>query len=181
MSQLQPDYVAQIDLLARELGIPRTHLSRLPLQPQASAAELVSIGNNPEGQPCRLLRPAARSWHGMYAAARRLEIELVPLSGFRSVDRQAEIIRGKLAVGNPIDDILRSVVAPGFSEHHTGCAIDVGSSEAPPLEEAFANTRAFAWLTLHAGEFGFLLSYPRNNDLGLDYEPWHWRWHADAP
>jgi len=113
----------------------------------------------------------------MYAAARGLDIELQPLSGFRSVERQAEIIRGKLAVGEKISDILHSIAAPGYSEHHTGCAVDIGSDEVPPLEEAFADTRAFAWLVMHGEEFGFKMSFPKLNPNGFIYEPWHWCWH----
>lgn len=178
MSSLLPTYLAQIEALLAELGIPANYaqLHHLVLQPEAAATDLVSIGNSPEGKPCRLIRPAARAWHSMYAAARKLDIELQPLSGFRSVERQVEIIRGKLAVGEKIADILHSMAAPGYSEHHTGRAIDIGSDEAPPLEELFADTRAYAWLRLHAEEHGFKMSYPRNNPHGFVYEPWHWLW-----
>ncbi|MBK9992174.1 MAG: D-alanyl-D-alanine carboxypeptidase family protein [Verrucomicrobia bacterium] len=179
MSTLQSDYVSRIDELLRELGIPSNYaeLRELSIQPEPEVTELVSIGNNPEGNACQLTRPAARAWHSMYAAARNLEIELLPLSGFRSVERQAKIIRGKLDLGEKITDILHSIAAPGYSEHHTGCAIDIGSNEGPPLEEAFADTRAFAWLIRHGEEFGFKLSFPKHNPHGIVYEPWHWCWH----
>jgi D-alanyl-D-alanine carboxypeptidase len=42
------------------------------------------------------------------------------------------------------------------------------------LEVDFEQTAAFAWLTAHAHEFGFRLSYPRGNEWGFQYEPWHW-------
>lgn len=172
------DFASRIDELFRELGIPADYAQtrQLTLQTEAAATDLVSVGNSPEGKPCRLIRPAARAWHSMYAGARKLDIELQPLSGFRSVERQVEIIRGKLAVGEKISDILHSIAAPGFSEHHTGRAIDVGSDECPPLEEVFADTRAFAWLRLHAEEHGYKMSYPRHNPQGFVYEPWHWYW-----
>jgi D-alanyl-D-alanine carboxypeptidase len=92
------------------------------------------------------------------------------------VERQAKIIRGKLDLGEKISDILRSIAAPGYSEHHTGRAIDIGSPDVLPLEEAFSNTRAFAWLIGHAHEFGFTLSFPKQNPHGFVYEPWHWCW-----
>ena len=177
MSTLESDYVARIDEFARELGIPHNYGQLRQLSLQTEATELVSIGNSPERKACRLIRPAAQAWHRMHAAARGLDIELLPLSGFRSVERQVEIIRGKLAVGENISDILRSIAAPGYSEHHTGRAIDIGSDEVPPLEEAFADTRAFAWLRLHAEEHGFKMSFLRNNPHGFVYEPWHWCWH----
>ncbi|MBK7960075.1 MAG: D-alanyl-D-alanine carboxypeptidase family protein [Bdellovibrionales bacterium] len=33
---------------------------------------------------------------------------------------------------------------------------------------------AVLWLTENASRFEFQLSYPRNNDHGIIYEPWHW-------
>ena len=44
----------------------------------------------------------------------------------------------------------------------------------PPAEESFEATDAFAWLTGNAGDFGFQMSYPRDNPHGITYEPWHW-------
>ena len=178
MSTLQSDYAARIEELSRELGIPVNYAQQRHLSIQPEATELVSIGTSPEGKNCRLIRPAARSWNYMHAAARALNIELLPLSGFRSVDRQAQIIRGKLDLGEKIPDILYSIAAPGYSEHHTGCAIDIGCQEVLPLEEAFAHTSAYAWLLRHADEFGFKLSFPKHNPHGFVYEPWHWCWHG---
>jgi D-alanyl-D-alanine carboxypeptidase len=177
MSTLQSEYVTRIEDLSRELCIPADYAKKRQLSILAEATDLVSVGASPEGNDCRLIRPAARGWHYMYAAAQALSIELLPLSGFRSVERQAKIIRGKLDLGEKITDILHSIAAPGYSEHHTGRAIDIGCHEVLPLEEAFANTRAFAWLIRHADEFGFKLSFPKHNPHGFVYEPWHWCWH----
>ncbi|HPF74253.1 MAG TPA: D-alanyl-D-alanine carboxypeptidase family protein, partial [Xanthomonadaceae bacterium] len=66
--------------------------------------------------------------------------------------------------------------APGFSEHHSGNALDIGTPDEPPAEESFENTAAFDWLCENAPNFGFQLSYPRNNPHGIVYEPWHWCW-----
>jgi D-alanyl-D-alanine carboxypeptidase len=63
---------------------------------------------------------------------------------------------------------------PGFSEHHTGRALDLHAGDGKPLETTFENHPAFAWLCDNAAEFNFHLSYPRNNPSGIDYEPWHW-------
>jgi len=177
MATLQPDYAARIEALSRELGIPADYGHQRHLSLCSEATDVVSVGASPEGNDCRLIHPAARAWNAMHAAARTLAIELQPLSGFRSVERQTRIIRGKLDLGETIADILKSIAAPGYSEHHTGRAIDIGSPEVLPLEEAFANTRAYAWLIRHADEFGFKLSFPKHNPHGIVYEPWHWCWH----
>jgi D-alanyl-D-alanine carboxypeptidase len=111
----------------------------------------------------------------MRAAAAADDITLLPLSGFRSVARQTKIIRSNLAKGRPLDDLLRFVAAPGCSEHHTGRAIDIGSpDEGAHFEAAFEKTKEYRWLRKRAEEFGFRLSYPKNNPHGIGYEPWHW-------
>ena len=71
--------------------------------------------------------------------------------------------------------ILQVNAAPGFSEHHSGLALDIGTPGEPPAEETFEHTAAFAWLQSDAGQHGFAMSYPRDNPNGIVYEPWHWR------
>ena len=70
-----------------------------------------------------------------------------------------------------------AVQAPGASEHHTGLALDLVSSEYTSLDEGFENTEAFAWLQEHAWEYGYILRYPRDKEsiTGVIYEPWHYR------
>lgn len=70
---------------------------------------------------------------------------------------------------------------PGYSEHHTGYAIDIGDAQFPQwdTQEAFETTPAFRWLERNAARFGFELSFPRNNPQGVNYEPWHWRFVGD--
>jgi zinc D-Ala-D-Ala carboxypeptidase len=160
------------------LGIPPDYAARRGFKVQAEATELVSIGENSEGREVRLAPEAARAWEAMKEGAFEAGVTLLPISGFRSVARQEEIIRAKLASGQGIDEILRVVAAPGYSEHHTGLAIDIGAPGEPPLTEAFAETPAFSWLEEHAPDYGFTLSFPRDNAFGIAYEPWHWRYHA---
>ena len=141
----------------------------------AEAQELVVAAIAPDdGSEVRLAPLAAAAWQRMEAAARADGVVIWPISGFRSVERQAAIIRGKLAGGQAIDEILRLVAAPGYSEHHSGRALDVGVPDEPLLEEGFALTLAFAWLERRAAEFSFYLSYPKGNTYGIKYEPWHW-------
>ena len=109
------------------LGLPADYarVRHMPLQREAKS--LAIIGRNPDGRPIRLAPRAAGAWHRMHAAAAHDGIALLPISGFRSVARQTGIIRDKLAAGERIADILRLVAAPGYSEHHTGRALDLGS------------------------------------------------------
>ncbi len=168
---------AQLLQLHRTLGIPADYVARRHMPWQREARRLVPIGPAADdGQTIRLTPRAAAAWTRMRVAAARAEVNLLPLSGFRSVARQAAIIRRKLAAGEPIGRILQLVAAPGCSEHHTGRALDLGSPENLRLDAAFARTREFRWLCRHAAAFGFYLSYPRHNLHGIAYEPWHWCW-----
>jgi D-alanyl-D-alanine carboxypeptidase len=99
------------------------------------------------------------------------------VSAFRSVARQAEIVRGRLRSGASIEEILAVCAAPGYSEHHTGRAVDLSTPGVPPLETSFADSSAFRWLRQNAARFVFVLSYPQDNPYGYQYEPWHWCHH----
>lgn len=163
----------------RELGIPADYPKRRHLPLQREAARLVSIGPAADdGKILRMTPRAAAAWRRLRAAGARDGVQLLPLSAFRSVARQTKIIRIKLAAGEKITDILRLVAAPGCSEHHTGCAIDIGSPDEQALDEQFGRTAEFRWLKKNAGAFGFHLSYPRRNPHRIGYEPWHWCWRS---
>ena len=116
------------------------------------------------------------AWSDLRAGARTSGIRRAPVSGFRSVERQKEIFRQKLTRGLTIPEILTVNAAPGYSQHHTGCALDIADETASsqPLEEDFELTSSFAWLVKHGSKFGFSLEYPRSNRYGFIYEPWHW-------
>ncbi|MBS0657599.1 MAG: D-alanyl-D-alanine carboxypeptidase family protein [Verrucomicrobia bacterium] len=113
----------------------------------------------------------------MRAAAAADGVELLLISAFRGFERQAAIIQRKLDAGQTWDEILRVSALPGFSEHHTGRAIDLGAPGSVDLTEDFEQTPAFGWLRRRARDFRFRLSFPRGNRRGLVYEPWHWCWH----
>lgn len=167
---------ALLQLWAR-LGVPADYARKRHMPVQREARALVSIGPAADdGQPVRLTPRAAVAWRRMVAAAAEDGVKLLPLSGYRSVARQARLIRRKLSAGQKISGILRLVAAPGCSEHHTGRAIDVGSPADCALDEDFAQTAEFRWLDKQAARFGFHLSYPRKNAHGIGYEPWHWCW-----
>ncbi len=157
-----------------ELGIPADYGTRRGLALQVEARELVPVGKNTEGRDIELTPTAAGAWVRMRDQAASDGIALVAHSGFRSIARQEELIRTKLGKGQSIDSILQVMAAPGYSEHHSGNALDIGIPDAPPLTEEFDRTQAFSWLKANARSFGFRLSYPRDNPYGIVYEPWHW-------
>src|SRR5215470_8992239 len=93
--------------LFADLGIPIDY-GRDPRRPaHAEAQELEDVEPNIVGRMQRLVPAAARAWREMKAAALADEVELLMVSGFRSVRYQADLIRNKLAAGQPIEAILK--------------------------------------------------------------------------
>lgn len=160
--------------VASELGIslPAIMARGLLECEEATELELLEIADN--GKEHFLVPTAAAAWRLMNTAAEAENVQLQIVSAFRSIERQAEIVRRKIAAGQGIEEILTVCAAPGFSEHHTGRAVDLSTPGAPMLEPEFDRTLAFAWLMRRAHEFGFYLSFPAGNSQGYLYEPWHW-------
>lgn len=150
--------------------------SGLSLEPEPVL--LHHAGRDRFARPLWLRRSAAQGWRRMQRHAARDGIALDAISGYRSHAYQLGIFERKLARGQRVEEILQVNAAPGFSEHHSGLALDIGTPGEPPAEESFEHTDAFAWLQQHGAEHGFQLSYPRGNPHGIVYEPWHWRWHG---
>ena len=152
-------------------GLPRER--GLRLCPEARALVVADI--DARGREQRLVPAAAAAWRAMKADAAQADIALHLVSAFRSFERQCQIVRAKLEGGQSLDRILEVSAPPGYSEHHTGRAVDLSTPGAPALDIAFDRTSAFAWLVERARDYGFFLSYPRGNLAGYQYEPWHWR------
>jgi D-alanyl-D-alanine carboxypeptidase len=158
------------------LGIDETdYTARTGLDLVAEPDRLAFAGYDRYRRALWLRIDAARHWLRMRDHAMRDGVVLEAISGYRSHDYQLGIFERKRARGLAVDEILAVNAAPGFSEHHSGQALDIGTPDEPPAEESFEATPAFAWLQEHAGGFGFALSYPRGNPNGIVYEPWHWR------
>jgi D-alanyl-D-alanine carboxypeptidase len=170
MATTSPDEQQVVEIL-RELGLEEVYARRKPIR---EASELVSVGLDIHGREQRLAPDAARAWQGMKLAAEGAGITLQLVSAFRSIDYQHQIIKRKLADGQRMEEILRVSAVPGYSEHHSGNAVDLTTTGSKPLTEEFETTPAFGWLVKNAARFTFTMSYPHGNKTGVVYEPWHW-------
>jgi D-alanyl-D-alanine carboxypeptidase len=162
------------------LGVPADHARVRRLALVREPRELACIGRDILGRAQWLAPRAASAFERMRDAATADAVELQVVSAFRSADYQLGILRRKLERGQSIEEILRVSAAPGYSEHHSGRALDLTTPGFAVLEEEFERSPAFAWLVANAARFRFTLSYPRDNPHGIVYEPWHWCWHRPS-
>lgn len=123
----------------------------------------------------------APHYNEMYQAAAKEGIYLTPLSGYRSYDRQKTNFENKInkyikegySKADATNEAAKIILPPGTSEHNAGLAMDITS-----LEQSFENSKAFAWLSENAADYGFILRYPKDKQhiTEIIYEPWHWRY-----
>ena len=125
-------------------------------------------------------------YNKMVEAAEADGIDLIPVSGYRSLSRQKNNFNRKIdyysSLGYSKAEATRLaakiVLMPGTSEHNAGLAMDFGTNGNYTLDENFAKTDAFKWLSEHAADYGFILRYEEDTQdiTMITYEPWHWRY-----
>ena len=134
---------------------------------------------------------AAAQYKKMYDAAKAGGAELVPYSGYRSVQRQKDNFDRKIASyvsqgyskAEAVNIAAQSILPPGCSEHSAGLAMDITRPGVWDTREDFSATKEFAWLQAHGHEYGFILRYPKDKFAvtQITYEPWHWRYVGVGP
>lgn len=142
---------------------------------------LVSIGQFTRDDYQRdeyLNQATAMAFLNMQEAARQDGVNLNPISGFRTAAVQQELFENQVQKLGSVEAASRLSSPPGYSEHHTGYAIDIGDQSDPTndLKLTFTETSAYRWLVEHARDYGFELSFPENNRQNVSFEPWHWRY-----
>lgn len=171
-----PGYASLVAAFHRQLDIPEDYADSRHLELQPEVDEKAVIAVDPRQGVFEMSPEAADAWLEMQAAARTDGVELFPVSAFRPFYAQVDIVSNRRQAGEPIASILRSSAAPGYSEHHTGDAIDVSTPHSESLSREFAETEAYDWLRDNAARYCFRLSYPEGNRHGIRFEPWHWRY-----
>lgn len=146
--------------------------------PQDWQVELVNISEDSEEQVAAC---ACDDLTAMTDKARQDGVWFWVTSGYRSVELQQEILDRKIqenqAEGMDAEqaeeDALRTIQKPGYSEHHTGLAVDFNDAS-----DDFEETGAYAWLSQYAAEYGFVQRYQRSKAeiTGIDNESWHYRY-----
>ncbi len=122
---------------------------------------------NRHGEDIAVERVAYEAYCGLRDALAAEGVHLDINSAYRSVAAQ-EALAKSYTEKYGADYVKRYVAVPGYSEHHTGLAIDLYLES----QEVWAKIHA------HLAEFGFILRYPEGKEsvTGYGYEPWHIRY-----
>lgn len=140
----------------------------------------------PAGRPGMQLTPETfEAYKKMYADCKaETGVGFNLLSAYRSYDKQVQLfdedVASYMAKGYSRDRATeltaQSTQYPGCSEHQLGESVDIGDTLA--LNYRFSESKAGAWVTAHAHEYGFVLRYPETKvDITkITYEAWHFRY-----
>ncbi|MCI6899794.1 MAG: M15 family metallopeptidase [Tenericutes bacterium] len=118
-------------------------------------------------------REAVVAFKNMYEAAKKEGLGLVINSSYRSYQDQENICNTfKDLYGEGY--VTKYVALPGFSEHQTGLAFDIGSTSS----KIFAESKEYEWMKENAYKYGFILRFTKANAYitGFRSEPWHYRY-----
>ena len=132
-------------------------------------SDLVSV----DGQ--RLRAEAATAFKKMRNEASGKGLKIRAVSGYRTVEYQRGLYNRYLSSDSQ-ENVDRYSARPGYSEHHTGLAVDVfGSTDG--LRQ-FVNTPEFPWVRDNCYKYGFIIRYLEETEeiTGYESEPWHLRY-----
>ena len=167
--------------------IPIVANGHTPIGPDYIPEELMSIPSylrvNKNGM--KMTRETLEAYSAMAQDAERATGQaLMVISGYRSYETQKRLydedVQYYMNRGYNREKAQelteRTTNKPGCSEHQLGNSIDIGTG--PSLQYDFLYTRAGAWVTEHAHEYGFILRYPKDkvDKTTIDYEAWHFRY-----
>lgn len=129
----------------------------------------------------KMRSPAADAVESLFSAAKEDRITLLGVSCYREYSYQEEVYNNKVNTAGKAE-ADKYVAEPGSSEHQTGLAMDLLSTEYKELDEGFDKTRAYEWLIQNCAKYGFILRYPKEKVSVTKYsfEPWHIRYVGTA-
>ncbi|MEL6777390.1 MAG: M15 family metallopeptidase [Cyanobacteria bacterium J06597_16] len=143
---------------------------------EAQQEQLVTLNPN---SIIKLQPEAQVAVNKMIAKAKSEGVQLGIVSGFRTIEDQDYLYFDvKAERGESAKTRAEVSAPPGYSEHHTGYAVDFIDESKPDthVERSFETTPAYKWLQKNAAFYSFELSFPDEPTSKVGYEPWHWRY-----
>ncbi len=137
-----------------------------------SLAQIDNEWKYTEAKDLKLHSKVIPFFNDMVKDAKSDGVDLWVVSAYRSFQTQAEL-KGAYTVtyGSGANAFSAD---QGFSEHQLGTTLDFTTKGLGGGLDGFQNTPAYTWLLENAHKYGFVMSYPPNNQYYV-FEPWHWR------
>ena len=128
------------------------------------------------GYPNKIRADVYEEFKKMYNAAKNDNVSIFIASPYRSYSDQNALYTYYINTDGKKNADTYSA-RPGFSEHHTGLAMDLIPEYGLDLD-TFENSDGFKWMQENAYKYGFILRYPKDKEYitGYIYEPWHYRY-----
>lgn len=124
-------------------------------------------------------KEARAAFEEMAAEAKLSGINLTAFSTYRSYDYQVTLY-DRYVKKDGVEAADRYSARPGYSEHQTGLAFDIGevNYEKYWASFQFGDTEAGKWVAANAYRHGFILRYPEGKEsiTGYRHESWHFRY-----
>jgi LAS superfamily LD-carboxypeptidase LdcB len=162
--------IGNILLVNKKYALPSNYVPSKLVNPNVPSTDRSKTQMTPE---------AAKALEALFAQAKKDNIRLTAISGYRSYARQDAIFRSNVIKYGSATAANQFSARPGESEHQTGLAMDVSSpSVGNSLTQSYANTREGKWLKENAPKFGFIVRYEKGKEYitGYQFEPWHLRY-----
>ncbi|WP_072585213.1 M15 family metallopeptidase [Clostridium sporogenes] len=165
------DNKKEILLVNRQNRLYETYLPKDLIIPN------IKFISNGDPRVKKIRKVASEALEKLFNAAETEDIVLLGVSGYRNYNYQVNVYNNSV-YRNGKEHADNYVAQPGASEHQTGLAIDIVSTEYTNLDENFVNTRAYKWLKENCYKYGFIIRYPKEkeNITGYKFEPWHIRY-----
>ncbi len=175
---------ADPDLWDLVLVGPKNEISQ-----EMDETELATLSDNSHQVDSRI----AADYEAFSTAATEAGYPLAIISAYRSVAAQQEVFSTNvnalmssegLSEADAIAKTKETITEPGYSEHHTGLAVDIVDQEwyntypNQVLDASYGDQPGAQWIAENAPEYGFIIRYPKNEEdiTGITYEPWHIRY-----
>lgn len=180
-SETNPESVKEIP---QEPSIPRTEYIEGQVLPQEPTyLKGILLANKQYPLPSTFApgesSEAREAFQKMAAEAALEGFQLTAFSTYRSYDYQIDLYN-RYAARDGQAEADRYSARPGYSEHQTGLAFDIGevNNQQDWASERFGKTEAGKWIASNAHHFGFIMRYPegRESVTGYMYESWHFRY-----
>ena len=99
-------------------------------------------------------------------------VNMIVDSGYRPYEYQEYILNYNLLKKGLSS--YKTIALPGYSEHQTGLAFDIGSA----TSNVFTNSEEYVWIKDNAYKYGFIYRFPQKGQTitGFRHEPWHYRY-----